>query len=230
MGPLTSNAEWRKIPVKWRLSAVLFAISIISAVNVVAQRNELSGAQKNELSGVLGRTFVSNQGITGSTGLGNLLRFGNGLSFEINYARRVMTTDIFSLSAEIPLVVNPDEDLHAPAPNQIPQQYSSFMAAPSARLNLFPAVAVSPWISFGGGFAHYGESSTLLFGGKNTGSTGTNTGVLQGGLGLDVKLVRSFSLRGEVRDFWAGVPHLDVNTGKSRQHNYFVGAGLLWRF
>lgn len=213
---------------KWRLSAVLFALTIISAHSAFAQRHEFSGAQNNELSGLLGRTFVSNQGITG--GAGDLLRFGNGLSFEINYARRLLATDLFALSAEVPFVVNPDEDLHAPAPYQVPQQYSSFMAAPSARLNLFPDVAISPWISLGGGFAHYGESSTFLFGGKNTGSTGTNTSVLQGGLGLDVKVAQSFSLRGEVRDFWAGVPQLNVNTGKSRQHNFFVGVGVLWRF
>jgi hypothetical protein len=216
--------------VKRCLTAVLLAITSVAANRAFAQRNEFTGEQKNEVSGLLGRTFVSNQGITGSTSFDNLLRFGNGLSFEINYARRLMATGLFSLSAEVPFVVNPDEDIHAALPNRVPQQYSSFMAAPSARLNLFPDVAVSPWVSFGGGFAHYGESSTFLFGGKNTGSTGTNTSVVQGGLGLDVKLVRTFRVRGEVRDFWAGVPQLNVNTGKTRQHNYFVGAGLIWRF
>lgn len=208
--------------------AVFVAICALSAPRAFAQEHGFG--QKNEISGLLGRTFVSNQGIPSTSSFGDLLRFGNGLSFEINYARRLVTTDVFSLSAEVPFVVNPDEDLHAPLPNKIPRQYSSVMTAPSARVNLFPDVAVSPWVSFGGGFAHYGESSTLLFGGKNTGSTETNTSALQGGLGLDVKLVRSFSLRGEVRDFWTGVPQLGVNTGKTRQHNYFVGAGLLWRF
>ena len=38
------------------------------------------------------------------------------------------------------------------------------------------------------------------------------------------------SLRGEARDFNSGVPQLNVDTGKSRQHNYFVGGGVVWRF
>ena len=97
-------------------------------------------------------------------------------------------------------------------------------------MKLFPDVAVSPWVSFGVGFAQFSESSTLLFGGKNTGPTGTTTAALQGGFGLDVKLVKSFTLRGEVRDFWTGVPQLGVNTGKTRQHNYFLGGGVMWRF
>ena len=35
-------------------------------------------AQKNELSGILGRTFISNQGIQGAPSYDPELRFGNG--------------------------------------------------------------------------------------------------------------------------------------------------------
>jgi hypothetical protein len=45
-----------------------------------------------------------------------------------------------------------------------------------------------------------------------------------------VKIFRSFRLRGEVRDFYTGVPKLNVNTGKSRQHSFFVGGGVVWNF
>ena len=113
---------------KWRLLAILFAISITSTNHAVAQKIELYGVQKNEVSGALGRTFVSNQGIVGSTGSDNELRFGNGLTFEINYARLLKSSPVFGLRAEIPFVVNPDQDLHAAAPNRIPEQYRSFMA------------------------------------------------------------------------------------------------------
>lgn len=187
-------------------------------------------AQKNELSGLIGRTFISNQGIQGSNVFDNELRFGNGLSFEANYARRVMSTDLLALSIEVPLVVNPDEDLHAAPPNRIPEGYRSFIVTPAGRVNLFPKAGISPWGSLGGGFAHYSESTTLLFGGPNTGRTGTNSGVLQIGAGLDVKLFKTFSLRGELRDFWTGVPQLGVDTGRSRQHNYLVSAGIVWHF
>jgi hypothetical protein len=97
-------------------------------------------------------------------------------------------------------------------------------------LNAFPDHAISPWVSFGSGFGHFAASSTLLFGGNNPGTTGTNTGVIQAGLGLDVKIFHRFSLRGEGRDFWSGVPQLNVNTGKSRQHNIFAGLGIVFHF
>ena len=186
-------------------------------------------AQKNELSGILGRTFISNQGIQGAPSYDPELRFGNGLTFEVNYARRVVDAGLFSLALEVPFVVDPVEDLHA-AQNLIPKQYSSFFVTPAARLNAFPDQAVSPWVSFGGGFGHFSESSTLEFGGANPGKTGTTTGVLQAGLGLDVRLSGHFSLRGEGRDFWSGVPQLNVDTGKSRQHNIFAGGGIVWHF
>jgi hypothetical protein len=187
-------------------------------------------AQKNELSGLIGRTFISDQGITGAPSFDSQLRFGNGLSFEANYARRVVGGSFLSVDLELPFVFNPDEDLHAALPNRIPEQYSSLFVTPAARLNVFSDQAVSPWISVGGGFGHFSESSTLLFGGTNTGPKGTTTGVFQAGLGLDVKIFGRFGLRLAARDFWSGVPQLNVDTGKSRQHNIFVAGGIVWHF
>jgi hypothetical protein len=103
--------------------------------------------------------------------------------------------------------------------------YRSYFVTPAARLNIFPEQAVSPWVSIGGGFGHFsGTSNTSV---NNAGNT---TGVLQGGFGLDVKLFRHYSLRGELRDFWSGVPQLNLPTNNSRQHNLFVGGGVVWHF
>ena len=205
---------------------------IIAAVVAVCTFVAQAAAQENELSGTIGRTFTSDQSILGAPAYDPDLRFSNGLSFEINYARRVgvMRGGFLSLTLEVPFVVNPDQDLHAAPPNRIPEKYASYFVTPAARLNVFPGHAVSPWVSFGGGFGHFSESSTLLFGGHNPGTTGTNTGVLQAGFGLDVKIFHRFSLRGEGRDFWSGVPQLNVNTGKSRQHNIFAGLGIVCHF
>ncbi|MGA8443347.1 MAG: hypothetical protein WB714_34370 [Candidatus Sulfotelmatobacter sp.] len=199
--------------------------ALVAVCTFVAQ----AAAQKNELTGILGRTFVSNQGISGAPSYDPELRFGNGLTFEVNYARQALDTGIWALALEVPFVVDPVEDLHA-AQNLVPKKYTSFFVTPAARVNLFPDAAVSPWVSFGGGFGHFSESSTLEFGGTNPGKTGTTTGVLQGGIGLDVKIFGHFSLRGEGRDFWSGVPQLNVATGKTRQHNIFAGGGVVWHF
>jgi hypothetical protein len=82
----------------------------------------------------------------------------------------------------------------------------------------------------GGGLGYFKENSTLEFGGPNPGKTGTTSGVLQLGAGLDVKLYDRLRVRGEVRDFYSGVPQLNVDIGKSRQHNFLVGGGVVYPF
>jgi hypothetical protein len=195
---------------------------IIGTVLAICTFAAQAAAQKNELAGMLGATFISNQGIQGSPSF-DVLRSGNGFTFEVNYARHFVQGPFWSLAAEVPFLVNPDEDLHTTSNPFI--SYRSYFVTPAARLNLFPEQAVSPWVSFGGGFSHFSVTS-----GSNSKSTGNTTGVLQAGLGLDVKIIGRFSLRGEARDFWSGVPNLNVNTGKSRQHNILVAGGIVWHF
>jgi len=184
-----------------------------------------ASAQQNELSGLLGRTFISDQGIIGGTFFDNNVHFGNGLTFEANYARRVLGAGIASVSVEVPFVFNWDQELRSDAV-EIPKSLKMYFLTPSARLNIFSESAVSPWVSFGGGFGHFSGGSTL----SGVPTDSTTTGALQAGVGLDVRVFHSFSVRGEARDFWSGAPQLNVDTGKSRQHNYFVAAGIVWRF
>ncbi len=189
-----------------------------------------AGAQeKNELTGLIGRTFVSDQGVTGTSTPGALLTTGAGLSFEANYGRRLWDLGLVGLTGEVPFVVNFSEKTHYDL-NLVPKDYKSFFVTPSLRANLFPRSGISPWVSAGGGFGYFKENSKLEFGGANPGQTGTSTGIFQMGVGLDVKLFSRVSVRGEARDFFSGIPQLNVDTGKSRQHNFFVGAGVIWHF
>jgi hypothetical protein len=187
--------------------------------------------QKNEVTGMIGRTFISDQGIQGPNAppVNPFVRSGNGLTFEVNYARRLLATPVFAISGEVPAVFNLDEKLNSGGP-VVPTEYKQIFVTPAVRVNLFPETAVTPWVSLGGGFAHFSEGNNLIYYGTNPG-TSTTSGVLQGGLGLDVKVWRRFSIRGQVRDFWSGTPDLPLaNTGKSRQNNYFVGGGVVWHF
>jgi len=186
-------------------------------------------AQKNELAGLVGRTFISNQGIRGATFFNNEVRFGSGWTFEVNYAHRVLGAGFASVFLELPAVVNVNEKLNTGL-NLIPENFKSYFVTPAARLNVLSDTAISPWVSLGGGYGHFSESSTLVFGGPNPGKTGTSTGILQAGVGLDVRTFDRFSVRGEARDFWSGAPQLNVDTGKSRQHNIFVAVGIVWHF
>jgi hypothetical protein len=198
-------------------------------VSLVVLTSGALAQEKNELGGIIGRTFVSDQGVIGVVAPDNNLHSGNGITFEVNYGRRLMDLGIAGLTFEVPFVANFNQDLHFDV-NLVPKDYQSFFVTPASRANIFPHSGLSPWVSAGGGFGHFRENSTLEFGGTNPGKTGTTTGVFQVGLGLDVRLFRSFSVRGEVRDFYSGVPELNVDTGKTRQHNYFAGAGVVWRF
>ena len=206
------------------MSLKQLAVGVVMAVCSLVTH---ATAQKNELSGLIGRTFISDQGIRGGAFFDNSVHFGSGLTFEVNYARRVIEPGFASVSIEVPVVINWDQDLASDAP-QVPKSFKSYFVTPSARLNIFSSSAVSPWVSFGGGIGRFNESSALISGVAS--KTGTTTGVLQAGLGLDVSVFRKFSVRGEVRDFWSGVPQLNVDTGKSRQHNFFVAAGVVWHF
>jgi hypothetical protein len=205
----------------------------IAALAGVALASSPATAQdeKNQLTGIVGRTFISNEGIKGATFSNPFVRFGNGFTFEVNYSRYLITSTspLFALSGEVPVVFNLDEDVNSGA-NVVPSDYSSYFITPAARVNLFPDTAVSPWVSFGGGFGHFSENSSLIYGGTNPGKSKT-TGVLQAGFGLDVRVWHRISIRGEVRDFWSGEPDFPLApTGKTRQHNFFVGGGAIWHF
>ncbi len=164
---------------------------------------------------------ISNQGIKGD----GEVRFGKGLTFEVNYAARMLDRRFWSLYLEFPVAVNLDEDLNADSP-QVPKQFRSYFVTPAARFHVFSNAAISPWVSLGGGLGHFSESSNLT----NRGKTGTTTGVFQAGVGMDVKPFKNVGFRLETRDFWSGVPQLNVNTGKSRQHNIFVAGGIVLHF
>jgi hypothetical protein len=210
--------------------AVLAATVLILVVNGFAQNNEIYGAtQKNEISGTVGRTFVSTQSIQGAQFFNPNVHFGPGLAFALNYSHLFRRRGIFGFSLEVPLAVAPDTDLNS-GTNLVPESYKAFFITPSARVNFFSGAGVSPWLSAGGGYGLFKESGHGVFFGSNTGPTRTNTGVVQFGTGLDVWPWHKWGLRLEARDFYSGVPDLNVNTGRSRQHNYYVGGGFIRRF
>jgi opacity protein-like surface antigen len=206
--------------------AALFVVVTMLAASAAAQD------EKNEVGGIIGRTFVSDQGIKGATYFDPIIHFGKGLSFEAEYARRFLVTPIYAISAEVPFMYDHDMKLNAGEYGfaVVPTSLTAYFITPAARVNFFPTTAVSPWVSLGGGVGHFSQSDTLVYGGTNPGKSTTGF-ALEGGLGLDVKVWHQVSIRGQVRDFWSGEPDFPLApTGKSRQHNYFVGGGVFWRF
>lgn len=206
---------------------------LITGLMLCAAGGTIAAAQesKNDVAVTLGRTFISDQGVPNTNFFDNTVHFGKGLSFEGDYARKLKHFFWGDLAAEIPVIYNHDEDLNYGV-NTIPQQYSSIFITPAARVTLIPDLAVSPWFSFGGGLGRFVASKDLEFGGVNHGPRIKTTGALQGGVGMDVRFpgLHKARFRFEGRDDWSGVPPINVNTGKTRQHNYYVGGGLVFHF
>lgn len=199
---------------------VLFVAAIISS----------AFAQKNEGSVTVGRTFVSTQTILNDSGSINPhIHFGREESVDFNYSRLLKSWGLFGLYGELPLAIYPRMDLNTGA-NQIPKDIGALFLTPSARVNFFSGQRLTPWLSVGGGWAHFREASKLNYFGNNPGPTSTNTGVVQFGIGFDVWPWERWGVRMEARDFYSGVPDLNVSTGRSRQHNYYVGVGVIRRF
>src|SRR5437660_3127679 len=157
------------------MSAKRLLIAIGMAVTTLVAS---AGAQKNEIAGGVGRTFVADQAIKpGAVPLiNNTVHFGNGLSFEVNYARRFKDNGIFALDLEVPVVANPDEDLGS-GNGAVPASYSSYFIAPSARVKFFTDSHFQPWVSVGGGYARFNFSKTQVYGGTNPGATSKSSGV-----------------------------------------------------
>jgi hypothetical protein len=70
------------------------------AVVVVVSSPATAQDENNQLAGILGRTFISNEGIKGAMFSHPFVRFGNGLTFEVNYSRYLITSPVFALSGE----------------------------------------------------------------------------------------------------------------------------------
>jgi hypothetical protein len=211
-------------------SASVIFLFLTAGTCALAQENSYEG-KDSEISVSIAHTVISDQGVPNAPTVYNTVHFGKGWSFEGNYARRLMSFRWGNLSAEVPVIFNPDEDLNFGL-NQVPLQYSSIFVTPAAKVTLLPGFAFSPWVSFGGGLAHVVASKNLVFGGTNSGHRVSNSGALEAGIGLDTKIpgISFFRLRFEARDIWTGEPPINVDTGHNRQHNYFLGGGPVFRF
>ncbi|MGB9205836.1 MAG: hypothetical protein WCB94_17915 [Terriglobales bacterium] len=183
-------------------------------------------AQTNEFSITAGRAFVSTQTVP-STGLP--VHFGQEEMFEFNYGRLLKSYSIFGLSAELPVAIYPRMDVNYNLGRETPKDIGALFVTPSVRLNIFSGDSVSPWVSVGGGYGRFRVAPVTLYETPNPGS-GSNTGVVQFGAGLDVWVWHRWGARFEARDFYSGAPNLNVDTGRSRQHNYYVGLGVVHRF
>lgn len=201
---------------------------LLALVAVIATS---AAAQKNEIAGGIGRSFIPDQTIQpGPIRLtNNVIHSGNGTTWEVNYARHLWHPGFLALDTEVPVVGNPDEDLGS-GNGAVPKTYSSVFVTPAARIRFFADNAIQLWVSGGGGFGHWTISNTLVYGGINPGPKSKNAGIAQAGTGLDLRPWRHFGFRLAARDFYTPQLPLNVTTTSSHHHNIVVIGGVIFTF
>jgi len=212
-----------------RLTGLVVAVLVL--VSSALAQDFSNSTPINQVAITAERSFVSTETIQNPPAgdVNPKIHFANPWGVEANYSRLLKTRSIFGLYAEVPVAITFRQDLNTGS-NLIPKDIGAVFVTPSVRLNIFSSDSLTPWVSVGGGYGHFRESSMLNFYGHNPGPTGTNTGVVQFGAGMDVWFWHQWGVRAEARDFYSGSPSLNVTTTNSRQHNYYVGAGIAYRF
>lgn len=178
----------------------------------------LGYGQSNDLAISAGGIFSPNSGRSGffcpavvgapCPGTGSPAR--GAFSVEGAVAHRLVNLHLASLHLELPVLGTPNRT--APGTS-----YSAIFFTPGVKVR-FSLPAFSPFLSVGGGLAHFSTGSNA-----NGSST---TGAFQIGGGVDVSTpIPLIGLRGEVREFYTGTPNFSTT-----QHNVFVGAGIVLKF
>jgi hypothetical protein len=146
-----------------------------------------------------------------------------------SFGLRLLNAKAFSLHLEVPVAGVMSQNLVLPSTPTFVSQMSAIFVTPSLQLRAFPDFPLTPWISAGGGIAHYSADPDLT----------TNKGALQFGGGVDFKVgLRHMRLRGEIRDFVTGDPNMGLVSGPFtgatqgglHRHNVMVGGGVVFHF
>jgi hypothetical protein len=204
------------------LSGLLLALGVLAG----SARAE----SKNEVGLLLGGTLIPGQSLgSGVPGPGGRLSFSPGLTLQATYARRIAGNRVATVHFEVPFVATPSNDISSANPNPT-RLVASLFITPGLRVKLFPGAGISPFFAVGGGYARFDASKRLVTGAPNPSPTAANTGAFQIGGGVDIKFLPFLGLRGEVRDFYSGLPQYNVSLANDKQHNVVVSGGIVLHF
>ena len=214
----------------WRLSAVLFLFSIFSLSNAFAQKADMAFTAGGSIVSGSNENFLC---ISQLTCTQQQFKTGRQFSFQGEGAYRLAEIGPASLSLELPVAIVPSQRVTLTGFSGTLGHITSSFVTPSLRLKLLPGAPISPFVSFGAGWARYSFGQSVV-----------NKGALQYGGGLDVKtLVPHLALRFEVRDFVTGDPGFlpsrivvgnqlfnGMLEGGLHHHNVLPAGGIVFHF
>lgn len=195
---------------------LLFSIVLLSSYG---------SAQKNEIGVVFGTTLSpdSGGGTTFACPFNNpfcnlTVQTDAGTTYEGIFAHRLANLHLASIYLELPVVGTSDRNIRQ---GNFVQNFSSIFFTPSLRFKVSVPV-ISPFVSVGGGFAHFSPSTN----GGTLPDQSSTQGAFQAGAGFDIGTpIPHLALRGEAREFFTGKPDFSPN-----RHNIFVGGGVVLHF
>jgi opacity protein-like surface antigen len=186
-------------------------------------------AQEHELAFVVGRLKPSDRSLSLNPVQTVETGFDGAVTYQINYAKRMLRGELASLHFEIPVVVAPrigvDSDNIF-----LPRTYSTVLFTPGMKLKVFPGSGFTPYVVGGIGLGRFSDSNTNINGTPNTGDRTRTNFVFNFGGGVDLNVLGPLSVRGEVRDFMTGNPSFSEPFLNDRQHNLYVGVGIVLKF
>jgi hypothetical protein len=218
---------------KTKLLVGLLVAVIFWSVPTLAQ-------EKNEVGLVIGGIVTPGQTVSPGANLvvpsGTLpnlnITFNSALTLGADYDRNVLHTHGFAISGGLDFLASPLDVKLDQRPANVINQYAFVFLTPHVRVKFHPSGFISPWLSFGGGYARFRETAPV-----NTPSfsQGTNTGAFVFGGGLDTRPVLHvlripIGFRLEIRDFYSGQPNYNQKTTGNLQNNVAFTGGLLLRF
>ncbi len=218
---------------KARLLVGLLMAVIFWSVPTLAQ-------EKNEVGLVIGGIVTPSQTLSPGANLvvpsGTLpnlnITFNSALTLGADYDRNVLHTHGFAISGGLDFLASPLDVKLDQRPANVINQYAFVFLTPHVRVKFHPSGFISPWLSFGGGYARFRETAPVN---TTSFSQGTNTGTFVFGGGLDTRPVLHvlripIGFRLEIRDFYSGQPNYNQKTTGNLQNNVAFTGGLLLRF
>ena len=184
-------------------------------------------AQEHELALLVGRLKASDRTLDS---VGQVkAAFDGAVTYQINYANRMVNGELASLHWELAITGAPRTGVKS-SNVLLPRTYSTLIFTPGLKLKLFPGGGFSPYLVGGVGLGRFSQSGTNINGSPNTGDRSNTSFVFNYGGGVDLNVLGPISVRGEVRDFMTGTPSFSTPFLNDRKHNLFVGAGIVVRW
>jgi hypothetical protein len=212
----------------------LFAALALCSLPVLAQ-------EKNEVGLVIGATLTPSQTLSsganligpGGIALANRsITFDSSLALGAEYDRGLVLKKRVAVYGGVDFLASPFDVKLSQLTQNVPGQYAYVFLTPHIRVKFHPSGALSPWLSFGGGYARFLEKAPTA---ASSFKPGTNTGTFVLGGGVDTRTVIHLlkipiGFRLEVRDFYSGLPNYNVRVTGNLQNNVAFTGGLLIRF